>query len=293
MIDYALRSAAAGPVTLEILDGAAKPVRRYSSDDREEGPDPASAPVPLYWYRPPRRLSAAAGMHRFLWDLHLQPIAGAAAGGRGGLPIAAVPHETAPAPSTPWVLPGAYTVKLTVDGRSYTQPLVVKMDPRVKTSAVGLQQQFTLSKALYDGTARVQAALGQLRAMRQQAKDRQATAGTAAQALADFERKVEALEGPPAAGFGGGRGAAPEGPDTLNSMRAALSQLLGLLQGADVAPTTQLAAAVGERRAALAKLLARWDALKGSELSSLNAKLKAAQVPPITVDDAHPSTDQP
>jgi len=41
-----------------------------------------------------------------------------------------------------------------------------------------------------------------------------------------------------------------------------LSQLLGLLQGADAAPTTQLVAAVGQRRAALNTLLARWAALK-------------------------------
>ena len=41
-----------------------------------------------------------------------------------------------------------------------------------------------------------------------------------------------------------------------------MNQLMGLLQGADVAPTTQLVAAVGQRRAALAKLTTRWAALK-------------------------------
>src|SRR5439155_19006269 len=159
IIDYTLKTAAADPATLEILDGTGKMVRRYSSADRAEGPDPATAPVPLYWYRPPQTLSAAAGMHRFLWDLHYQAIAGAPAAGRGGLPIAAVPHNTVAAPSTPWVAPGVYTVKLTVNGKSYTQPLTVKMDPRVKTPAPGLQRQFTLSKALYDATADVAAAL--------------------------------------------------------------------------------------------------------------------------------------
>jgi len=28
--------------------------------------------------------------------------------------------------------PGSYTVKLTVNGKSYTQPLIVKADPRVR-----------------------------------------------------------------------------------------------------------------------------------------------------------------
>ena len=47
---------------------AATPWRRFR--------EPANAPVPLYWYRAPQTLSAAAGMHRFVWDVHYQPLAG-------------------------------------------------------------------------------------------------------------------------------------------------------------------------------------------------------------------------
>src|SRR5204862_5238985 len=101
---------------LEIIAVTGTRVREYSSADRADRPDPATAPVPLYWYRAPQPLSAAPGMHRFLWDLHYQPIADAPAGGRGGLPIAAVARNTVPAPSTPWVAPGVYTAKLTVNG---------------------------------------------------------------------------------------------------------------------------------------------------------------------------------
>jgi len=46
--------------------------------------------------------------------------------------------------------------------------------------------------------------------------------------------------------------------------------------------------AVQERRAAVASVMAKWTALKGAELASLNAKLQAANMPPITVNDAHP-----
>ena len=95
IINYTLAAAAQGPVTLDILDAAGKTVRHYSSADRNENPDAANAPVPTYWYRPVQRLSSAAGMHRFLWDIHYQPIPGGG-GGRGGLPIAAVPHDTVP-----------------------------------------------------------------------------------------------------------------------------------------------------------------------------------------------------
>jgi hypothetical protein len=73
-----------------------------------------------------------------------------------------------------------------------------------------------------------------------------------------------ALEGDAGGGGrgGGGRGAALEGPDTLSNITGGLTQLMGLLQGADVAPTTQLVAAVGQRRAALTTLLARVNALR-------------------------------
>ncbi len=253
IINYTIASAASGPVTLEILDAAGKPVRRYSSVDRNENPDVATAPVPTYWYRPPQTLSGAAGMHRFLWDVHYQPIPGGG-GGRGGLPIAAVPHDTVPAPSGPWAPPGAYTVKLTVDGRSYTQPLTLKMDPRVTTPALGLAHQFTLSKQLYDGIIDAQKALEEIRARRSNP-----TPSTDLRAL-------QALEGQ-----SGGRGAVADGPDTLNGVIGGMNQLMGLLQGADVAPTTQLVAAVGRRRAMLDTLMTRWSALK-TEARAMNAR---------------------
>jgi photosystem II stability/assembly factor-like uncharacterized protein len=263
IINYSLGSTASGPVTLEILDAAARSVRKYSSDDRSEMPDASNAPVPMYWYRAPQRLATTAGMHRFMWDLHYQPIAGG--GGRGGLPIAAVPHDTPPAPNSPWAAPGQYTVKLTVNGQSYTQPLTVKMDPRVKTPALGLTEQFTLSKQLYDGVLAAQKALADVRALRERVGSRRASlSGEPARSAATLDQKLVALEGAPAGGRGGGggRGAAPEGPDTFSNISGGLTQLMTLLQGADVAPTTQLAAAVGQRRAALNKLLAQWTALK-------------------------------
>jgi hypothetical protein len=43
-------------------------VRRYSSADSAEGPDPATASIPLYWYRPPQVLLTTPGMHRFIWN---------------------------------------------------------------------------------------------------------------------------------------------------------------------------------------------------------------------------------
>ncbi len=84
-------------------------------------------------------------MHRFLWDMHYTPVPNV----EPEFPMSATYRNTAPAPTSPWVAPGNYTVVLTVDGKSFTQPLTVQMDPRVKTSAADLQEQFDLSWQLY------------------------------------------------------------------------------------------------------------------------------------------------
>ena len=126
---YYLKSAAEGPVTLEVFDSNDKLVRRFTSADRPEPPNP-DLDVPTGWLRPFQPLSAEAGMHRFIWDLHAAPTAGLG-GRRGGdePPISAIYQDT-PIAQGEWMPPGSYTVKLTVGGQSYAQPLLVKPDPR-------------------------------------------------------------------------------------------------------------------------------------------------------------------
>ncbi len=246
IIDYYLADASSSPVTLEILDGAGKLVRRYASTDKAEPPKD-SGQVPWYWIRPPQILSAASGMHRFAWDLHYTP----APGGRISYPIAAIPYNTPQNDSAPWVMPGAYTVKLTANGRSMTQPLTVTMDPRVKTPPEGLRQQFTLSKEIYDDIIEVNTALEQLRGMRSKLSG-------------DLEKRAAALEGQSGGGFGFG-GVTPgaeKQPESLNQISGSLRALLALLQGADVTPTAQAIAAVADRRAATADILKRWKAFE-------------------------------
>src|ERR1019366_7511258 len=155
-LDFAPGPASSGPVTLEILDAPAPLLRRYSSPDPEAPIDPNLA-IPTYWVRPPHSLPATPGMHRYLWDMHHTPLA--VAGGRGGganYSSAAVVHNTPPTITSIWAAPGRYTVKLTANGQSYTQPLTLKLDPRVKTPALTLQQQSTLSRRLYDETLAMQ-----------------------------------------------------------------------------------------------------------------------------------------
>ncbi|MGA2267756.1 MAG: glycoside hydrolase [Bryobacteraceae bacterium] len=128
---YYLKSAASGPTTLEILDSSNALVRRFSSADKPE-PLSTTLNVPTYWIRPFQPLSTEAGMHRFIWDLHAAPGTGGgvpSGPGRGGPPISAIYQDT-PLAQGEWMPPGSYTVKLTVDGGSYTQSLAVRPDPR-------------------------------------------------------------------------------------------------------------------------------------------------------------------
>jgi len=123
---YYLKSAAAA-VTIDILDNAGKVIVKFESSDRPTPPSP-TLNVALYWLRPFLRPAATPGMHRFVWDLHGVPAPGGG-GGRGGPPISAIYQDT-PVSQGPWMPAGDYTVRLTVAGKSYTQPLIIKPDPR-------------------------------------------------------------------------------------------------------------------------------------------------------------------
>ena len=296
-INYYLKAAANAPVVLEIRQQDGKLVRRYSSADPVAPiPDAAAAPAPVYWYRAPQALSTAAGMHRFQWDLHYQPLAGLGASEPAigavptQLPIQAVPFNTVPAPTTPWVNPGTYTVSLIVDGKSYTQSIVVKQDPRVKTPALTMQQVYGLTKSLYYGAVDARLAATGLGAARQQAAKLQSP-GAAAGALSQFLEKAGALEGtPPAAGGGRGRGAGPgaatsAGPaDTLWAVSSSLAALMNSLQAADVAPTANTLKAITAAQQNAAKVMARWDALRTIDLPALNTRLKAAGLQALVLD---------
>jgi photosystem II stability/assembly factor-like uncharacterized protein len=124
---YNLKSAPAGPVVIDILDSTGKVLARFESTDQPPAPDPALN-VPAYWIRPFARPAFTPGMHRFIWDLHAAPTGGGRRRG-GEYPISAIYQDT-PGQQGEWMPPGNYTVRLTVDGRSYTQTLTVKPDPR-------------------------------------------------------------------------------------------------------------------------------------------------------------------
>jgi photosystem II stability/assembly factor-like uncharacterized protein len=284
IIDYYLKAAAAEPVTLQITDSEGRLVRQYSSADPIVRPDPANGNLPLYWFRPPVVLSTAPGMHRFTWDVHYQPLAAAGAG-RGGLPIAAVPYNTVPAPTVPWVSPGTYTVNLTVNGKSYTQPITVRQDPRVKTPAIVMQRVYSLTRSAYMGAVDAQKATADAQKLRDEiARKKGEATGAAATALTDFDKRVESVfagTGSSDATGGGRSGGAGGAAPGSSSPAGALIAVMNSLQAADVQPTAlqvkTIESALTNARAAMA----RWTTLKTTGLTALNGQLKAAGLAPI------------
>jgi photosystem II stability/assembly factor-like uncharacterized protein len=269
IIDYYLRAQPAGRVVLEILDQAGAVVRRYASDDRPEAPVEGRN-IPDYWLRPPQVLSTGPGMHRFVWDLRYPPPAVL----DYGYPIAAIVHDTPREPRGPWVVPGEYTVRLTVAGRADTQPLAVRMDPRVHTPAAALAQQLALSRDVCEALQRDAQAVEHVRRLRAQLAARASQAkGDVATAVTALDERATALLGGSGGFFRGGDGNASE---SLARLSGQLQSLYGVLQEADVAPTSVVVVAVRDRLATLEPLLARWNAMLTQDVPALNQQLQAA-----------------
>jgi hypothetical protein len=219
-------------------------------------------------------------MHRFLWDMHYAPLPGV----ESEYPISAVPHNTAVQPTSPWVMPGQYTAILTANGKSYTQPLTVKMDPRVKAPLAGVAQQGKLSHDLYTTLLSLAPAVEQAGSIRKQLKDVQARAqGDALAAVKAFDQKVQELAG----GVARRPGAGTEAP-TLGGMRTRFLALLGVLQEADVAPTTQATSAITELQQQLPPLMQRWQEIRTHDIPALNQQLKNANLPELKLEAALP-----
>ncbi len=236
IINYYLKENAK-EVLLTITDSKGNLIRYYSNHDTTYKIPPVN--IPLYWIRPQQILSATSGSHRFLWDMHYTPL-----NIPPSYPIAATYKNTAPSETSPWVMPGTYTVKLTVDGKVFTQSLVIKIDPRVKTSIGDLQKQHDLSLQCYEGRKKCMEVLNEIRAYRVVLKSQDS--------LNKKDERLAALEN-----------SAPDSREpSFGRLNTNFAVLQNILQDADVRPTTQTIQAVAETQKQLTELLKKWNDTK-------------------------------
>jgi photosystem II stability/assembly factor-like uncharacterized protein len=285
ILDYYLPSAASS-VSLEILDAQGRLIRRFTNTDKPDVTEEELQKqlIPLYWTRAPRQLATSSGMHRWIWDLHYP----APAAVRHEYPIAAIPHDTPRYPLGPTVLPGNYSVRLTIDGKTSTASLTVKMDPSVKPSLVGLQKKFQAESRLAALLDESTHALLQAGSVRDQLEKLSSQVNASAKpAIEDAQKKLTALTG-----ASGGPFAPPSQELTLTRLNGELSTLYAQVWQVDAEPTTSQLQALATTDHDSANVLKRWNDFKSADLPALNRQLRQSQVQEITIE-SDPHHDEP
>jgi photosystem II stability/assembly factor-like uncharacterized protein len=281
IIDYYLAHAVSSPVTLEILDAHGQLVRKFSSYDKPPvtEADLKKQLIPLYWLRAFRSLPSDAGMHRWVWDLHYP----APDSVRHDYPIAAIPGDTPRYPLGPNALPGTYTARLTVNGKSYTATFAVKMDPRIKISPADLEKKFKFEMHLASLLSQTSNAVLQAGSIREPLqKLAEQASGKTRDSINAFQNKLSEVAGTQTA-------PAPA-PDavTLARTNGQVAVLYGQVWQADAEPTASQSDAVAALDRDVSDGMKRWNELKSSDLAALNRTLREANLPEVKIEpDPH------
>ena len=170
---------------------------------------------------------------------------------------------------------------------------MIKMDPRVKASAEDVQKQFGLSMQCYEGLHQAQKALEQIKKYRAQLKGLGKKGATTPEAkspssglgdeIAALDKKLAGIEGAEVGPYWMfARWGNPRQEPSLRLARSQLTAVLGILQGADAAPTTQVIDGCRSAQKTLTSLLERWQTLHDQDVKTLNEKLTEAKLPALT-----------
>jgi hypothetical protein len=268
IIDYWLASAPSRDITLDVVDASGNVVRHLTSAPGEAVAEAARPPHPNFWVAPPFALPKNAGGNRTSWDLRYDSPRAFS----HSFDINANPGLTPPSPLGPVVPPGAYTLKLTVDGKTYTQTVTVKPDPRSPATPAALMAQAAFQKKLAQG---IEAAYqGNRIAIALRDLVRGVTTPDVAPRVSALAAELDSIAGPDQGrGRGGGRGGGAARA-SFRSINAALVSQLDAQDQGDMAPTSAALAAFGATCKELTNLAATWQRLSVTELGGINAILK-------------------
>lgn len=272
MIEYWLKAKSEKPVTIDILDAKGAVIRTLSSeadpqewpvDDPDEGGEETEAD-----------LRNAPGVQRAFWDFRHE----------GAREVWRAKIDAGSPGDGPLASPGVYTARLTVDGRTYTQPLTVNPDPRLGMTAAEYDEQLRFSLAIRDDFSRLtdiieslRDARDQIRARRDVVADDTASAAwirDADAALAKLDALEDRLHNPKAevvydilAFKGGAR------------LYSRLGPLYSFVVESDGAPTQGVREVYASQKAELESLDREWKALVAGEI----AVISRAATPAILV----------
>jgi len=279
ILDYYLKSAPSDDITLGIYDSAGQLVRLYSTKPEEAANEPPPN-VPSYWLAHPEPLTKNTGENRFVWDLRYAPPPVL----RHEYPISALYQGTPGLPLGASATPGKYTVRLTVNGRSFEQPLEVAMDPRVDVSNDALARQLTLERKVIDLVAasydyyRKAVALRRTLAADQKQVERKPGGDATLAALKEFDQKAQRLQGSDGGFGGGGGGRGGRQAPAFAALNRSLGSLASVLDGQDAAPTPVMQTAFDTYCKDLATAAESWNQLMKTDLANLNGELEKQKV---------------
>jgi len=272
IIYYSLGAKPSSDITIEVLDARGSVVRHMSSAPPRAVRETARPPMEGFWLAPGRGLPANVGLNRANWDLRYDPPPAFA----HSFEFNGNPGVTPMAPEGPLALPGLYTIRLTVGGKHYTQPLTVERDPRSRVSRAAIAAQHALVMRLYAGleatwadfmpVARLRGAVTTLAA-----GDTASEVGKAAKTLA---AKLDSLAGD---SLSDAREVWQPRPTVWSfvDLNGEFAFDLTLQDNADHAPTQAMLAVARSSCDELRKLVERWRQVVQRDLTTFNRLLSS------------------
>jgi hypothetical protein len=177
-------------------------------------------------------------------------------------------------------LPGIYTVRLTSAGQVSTAPLTVTLDKRATFTLADRQAQFAAAERIKAMFLRMSKVVGQINGLRakagQIAQDPSAPADVKASAAA-LTAKADALRKEIVATTEGG---AITGEERL---REHTDEIYGAINSVEDKPTAYQMGRIDALDRELRDVEGEWAAMQAGDVAQFNAKLRAANLPPVTI----------
>lgn len=267
IFDYFL-NADSGDITLEVFDSANQLVRRYRSSEK---PPAKRKPLPIAerWFPAPQLLEASRGMHRFVWDLRWS-----ASGENGDEDL-----DESAAPKGPRVIPGTYTVKLTVNGETTTRKLTVTMDPRSTATPAVLAEQLRLGREIYANTLLSRKAVAEADSIKKQLDDLKTTKPALAGRIDSFLNNMRKVTKGDRANWG------------LDNANSGLLAALRVVEGGNRTTPAATIELYNQSRQAFSSRAQQWQEFKTSEIPKLNQDLQSGGAEPIRISEIEEEID--
>ena len=285
IVYYWLKAKPAGEVTLDVVDASGTAVRHLSSVPVPPVAEAVRPPEPRFWLASPQSLPVNAGINRATWDLRYD----APPAFSHSFEINANPGLTPASPEGPLALPGTYTVRLTVGGRTYTRTVKVTNDPRSPGTPAALAAQHDLQMKIDRGIGEAWDGYEQAVALRNAvAADTDSSAvPELAKAVRSLAARIDTVAGNPAPGRAPAffrRGAAA--PPSFVGVNGELGRQLNAQDLADAAPTEATLAAWTAACRDLASAVTRWRAIRDQGVAGLDSLLAKSGRPALTGNGA-------